>query len=146
MNLPESSHEDHQPSSRLHLPRLYFSSLSYREVLDQITGQEAFLLKPEEGMKAYVKEIKENATNDVEVILRIQETVAKDLNSWKVPMEHTGYQVRTPIQTWKSQGGTATEKTLLMVTLLREAGINANPVLVLPTKLYDQSTGCLPLV
>jgi hypothetical protein len=53
--------------------------------------------------------------------------------------------MRTAAETWKSNGGTPCEKTILMTTILREAGINANPAFVVPTNLYAEDNGCLPI-
>jgi hypothetical protein len=145
-NIPESTHEGNQPSSGIHHPRLYFSTVTFQEALESVTGQDAFQLKVMDAMTERITQIKEEAKSDMDVVLVVQKMIAGDLNNWSVPMGHTGYRIRTPIETWNSNGGTTAEKTLLMAALLREAGINANPVLVIPSKLYDKSNGCLPLV
>ncbi|MCF8369466.1 MAG: DUF3857 domain-containing protein [Bacteroidales bacterium] len=151
--IAENTHESHQPSNNLHLPRLYFSTLSFAEALNFITKQDAFFYKTDKGIKAAIENLKKDKTNkfgtirnDVEFILEIQKMVSEDFNLYGIQPAYTGYHIRNALDVWKSNGGTACEKSLLMVSLLREVGIHSKAVVVIPSKLYDEKIGCLPLI
>ena len=151
--IAENSHEAFQPADKLHLPRLIFSTKTFEEAIAFVTKQNAFSYKANQSMKnaiANLRKKKEEKTNiiydDLDFILDVQKMVAKDINLYGVQPQYTGYNIRHAIDTWNSNGGTGCEKTLLMVSLLREAGIYAKPVVVVPSKLYDENIGCLSLI
>lgn len=143
--IKESTHEAHQPADKLNLPRLYFSTLTFKEAIANVTSQDAYLYKIDEEMKAKVKELRDKNADETHFILDIQKIITDEINTYGVPPYYIGYAMRSPIETWKSNGGTPCEKTILMAALLREAGINANPVMVVPTKVYEEENGCLLL-
>jgi hypothetical protein len=60
-----------------------------------------------------------------------------------VPLRYTGFTCRAAAETWKSNGGTLTEKAILLVALLKEAGISAEPVAVIRKSLFDPKIGSL---
>jgi len=143
--LKENTHETFQPSDQLHQPRIFFSTLTFEEAIASITDQHAFTYKVDEPMKKFVNDLKEKNKDDVLLALALQKMVSSDINTYGIPPYYIGYTMRTAIETWKGNGGTPCEKTILLASLLREAGINANPVMIIPSKLYNEEIGCLPL-
>lgn len=143
--LKESTHESNQPKDQLDQPRVYFSTMAFEEAIAKVTSQEAFKYTVDKSMKTYVEKLKAENTDEVKLILAIQKMVAGEINTYGIPPHFIGYTMRPATETWKSNGGTPCEKTILMAALLREAGINANPVMVIPSKLYEADNGCLPL-
>ncbi len=144
--LAESSHEDHQPADGTHLPRVLFSTLTYKEAIAAITDQESFGFKVDESLQAVADQLRKDNSDDTRLTLALQKMVAEEMNTWSVPHYYTGYQVRTAPETWNANGGTACEKALMMTAILRAAGINASPVILVPTKVYGEENGCLPAV
>ena len=144
--LKENSHEPFQPGNNQHLPRLVFSTLSFAEAINAVTQKDAFSYKVNDDMKKLVAETKEKSNNEVELILELQKIVSGQLNTYSIPPKYTGFTIRTGLETWQSNGGTPCEKTILLIGLLREAGIYAKPLVVVPAKLYDESIGCLNLI
>ena len=144
--IPEKSHEAHQPSHSENLPRLTFSSINMADAQQFLNGQEALNYKASESMIDFVNDIKAKKPGELMEILKIQEFVANDINTYNIPGIHTAFKARKPIETWNSNGGTPFEKCLLLVTLLREAGVNAEPMAVISTDLFNENVGCLPLI
>ena len=144
--LKENSHESFQPEDNVHLPRLVFSTLSFADAISSVTAQDAFNYKVTDEMKRLVAETKEKSKSEVELILGIQKVVTEHLNTYSIPPQYSGFNIRKGIETWKSNGGTPCEKTILLISLLRDAGIYAKPMVVVPTKLYDETIGCLNLI
>ena len=144
--LKENPHESFQQADGSHLPRLIFSTITMTEAQQFLAGQEALNYKADESMKEVVKKIKEESTNDLSVILKIQEIVANAVNTYNIPPVYTGFTARPAIEIWKSNGGTHYEKSLLLVTLLRAAGVHAETVAIIHTALFDKSIGCLPQI
>ena len=97
-------------------------------------------------MKDEVANIKKDSKNDLSVVLKIQELVANNINTYPIPGEFTGFVARNPIETWNSNGGTPFEKCLLLTTLYREAGINAEPLMIVPTSVLNDTIGVLQQV
>jgi len=141
------SADPHQPEDQVDQPRIIFSTASvFGDAIRYLINQEAFNYKLDDDMKAFLNKITEQKTGDIPTILRLQDVVVNELNTYDIPPEYTGYRVRTAIETWHSNGGTPLEKAVLLTGLLTSAGINAFPVAVIPSSLFDSETGCLPLI
>ncbi len=143
--LAENSHEGHQPADDSHLPRVFFSTLSYQQAIAAVTDQEAFTYKVDREMQAAADTMRKKYSSDVELALALQKMVANEMNTWSVPHYFAGYRIRTAVETWQSNGGTPCEKSILMTAMLRSVGVNANPVVAVTSKYYDEENGCLPL-
>jgi len=141
--IKENSHEANQPQSNDHLPRMIFSTIDWNETQQYLTGQEAFNYKADENMKAAVKKITSESRDDRTLILKLQNLVANEINTYPVPFEYTGFSTRPPVDVWKSNGGTPLEKSILLVALIRTAKINAEPIAIVPTVVFDENIGSL---
>ena len=142
----EDSHEAHQPLDNSHLPGLMFSTLTWEEALTWVFEHTSFDHKTNVDMQETVKAIRKDHLYDLPFILALNKLVAGEMNNYRVPWQYAGYKARPPIDTWQSNGGTPFEKSLLFTSLLREIGIHAEPVAVIPSALFDEKIGCLPLV
>jgi hypothetical protein len=144
--IKENSHEPNQPPSNDHLPRLIFSTMTWKDALQFIAAQNIIPYKVDDQMETVVKKARSESRDDRELILRLQTIVAGEINTYAVPAEYYGFTCRRPAEVWKSNGGTAFEKCLLLTTLLRAAKINAEPLAVLPTAVFNEDVGCLTSV
>jgi len=126
-------------------PRLIFSNLSKPGVvIDWLTQQKAFDYRLTDEMQAFVDTLKDES-KEIKTLLAIQEEVVKNMKYDHVPLDWVGYQVRTPEEVWKSNGGTELEKAVLLTALLKAADFNAVPVLIAPRKFYDKNVADLAL-
>ena len=141
-----NTHERYQPANSTHLPRLVFSSCNLAEAQQFLSNQDALNYKTDEQMKTVVTNIKKESNSMMDLIFRLQQIVVNDLNTYKVPPADAGFRARYPVDVWKSNGGTPFEKSVLLVALLREAGVHAEPLAILPTSLYDERIGSLPMI
>jgi hypothetical protein len=139
----ESSHEYHQPDDQSHLPGLIFSTVDMKEAKNYLAAQKSFDFKTNEEIKELTQTIRKENNNDLSLILDLHKAVYEDMNTYDIPIEYTGFSARHPLDTWKSNGGTPLEKSLLLVAILREAGIHAEPVVAIPTEWYVEEIGCL---
>lgn len=142
----ENTHENHQPGKYRHFPRLSFSTGNLAEAQQFLSNQDALKYKTDKQLQTVVLNLQKDSTDMMNLILKLQQIVANDVNTYKIPPVYSGFVARTPIEVWKSNGGTPFEKSILLVTLLREAGIHAEPLALLPTYLYDEAIGCLPQI
>ena len=69
--------------------------------------------------------------------------MVNDLNLFFVPEKYSGFRLRMPQEVWQSNGGTVAEKALLLATMLKQAGLEANPVLVFEGNSFDKNIGNL---
>jgi hypothetical protein len=144
--IKENTHESNQPQNNSHLPRLFFSTFSAAAGQHFLADQPALNYKADQSMKEVVNRVKEETKNDLSLILKLQEIVTNNMNTYSIPAEFTGFTARNPIETWRSNGGTSFEKSLVLVTLLREAGINAEPLIIIPTAVFNDTIGSLTLI
>jgi len=143
-NLPASSKESFGDQNNLFTPRLEFSSaIDLHRVYDWFVNQPAFYYKVGKQMAETVENIVAEEKDQMKIILKLQELVVNNLKYYHIPLVYNGYHCRTPIETWKSNGGTQLEKSILLTALLRKANINANPVAVIPSKFYAKEIGNL---
>jgi len=146
-SLPARSHEPFQPGNHTSLPRLIFSTAKdmYR-MLDMLTQQDAFQYKINKPITSAVEQVMTDCKDDLKMILKLQKMVVDDLNNYNIPLKISGFRTRTPVATWKSNGGTELEKTLLLTAALRYAGVKASPVAMIPNHLFDKKIGSLDII
>ena len=146
-NLPARCAEPYQPQDIAYLPTLMFSTgKDFGEIFSGWTSQEAFQWHASGDMKERVSQITSQQADPLKQALDIQKLVADEFNLFDVPPDMLGYKVRTAEETWSGNGGTEAEKSVLLCTLLKEAGIQAGLFAVIPDELMDPALGCLPAV
>lgn len=128
-------------------PVLFFSAAKNLErAYFPFVAQKAFTYPADESMKKAAKTLKDDAADDLKAVLDIQRMVVNDIGTWDIPLEYTGFTCRSPVETWQSNAGTPLEKTLLLATLLQNAGFRAEPVAIIPDKYYDKNVGSLFII
>ncbi len=143
-DLPALSPEELQPGGNDLYPRLIFSTVESRgEAYAFLTNQPAFTSDATAEMKTGIARWTKDLSNEFEKVLKIQEKVVNDFKLIPVPLRYTGYQCRTAEQTWNSSGGTALEKTVLLTTLLRAAGVTAVPFSTVHSAQFEEKIGTL---
>lgn len=143
-DIPAIVAEEFQKSGYDLYPRLIFSTAQDREsIYSGFIQQPAFRYQVTDEMKKAAGTIVSENKEETDIILKLQEKVVNEFKLWPVPLRYTGFNCRTAAETWKSNGGTLTEKTILLVALLKEAGISADPVAVIRESLFDQKIGSL---
>lgn len=146
-NLPATLHEPLQQNAAALYPNLVFSSLSdYGPLAGFFAQQKAFQFQLTTEMTDFVATLASGGKKKSEVLFAIQEAVVKDMNLYPVPEEYAGYRLRTPEEVWQSNGGTAAEKAVLLTALLRQAGIQAHPVMIFRGSRFDTRIGNLTTV
>ncbi len=126
-------------------PRLIFSTVKKTGVLlDWVMRQKAFDYIIDDDMMKFAGEAMDT-DDEIGTMVAIQEEVVKNMKYDGVPLDWIGYEVRTPIEVWNSNGGTKLEKAILLTSLLKAANFNAAPVLIGPRKFYDKNVADLLL-
>lgn len=129
--LPASPKESFQGKYQPSAPRLLFTTATgIAESISWITNQPAFDLKINEEMKAWVDTIRNQQVDEIKTLMAIQKAVVENVVYERYNPAWMAYRSRTPEQVWKSNGGNKLEKSLLLASLLKQAGFNAVPVLV----------------
>lgn len=143
-DIPAISTEEFQPVNNDYYPRLIFSTESDRTSLySGIQKQPAFAFICNDEMKKTVEDIMTSSKEKPDILLKLQEKVVNELKTWPIPLKYTGFGCRTAAETWHSNGGTPIEKTVLLISLLKEAGITAEPVAVIRNAVFDEKIGSL---
>jgi hypothetical protein len=113
------------------------------KVVQWVVSQEAFKSPLTDKMKAFADKTKAEKTDEIGVLIALQEQVAKNMAFDNVPLEFSAFRARTPEEVWKSNGGTELEKAVLLAALLNETDIMAIPVLSGPQEYYIKEFGNL---
>jgi hypothetical protein len=145
-NVPAISPEDFQKGGNDLYPRIIFSpDINRNELYNAFMAQSAFYKIPglNEEMKQMVAGLSSQNKEKSDLILKLQEKVINELRLYPVPFKYTDLFIRTPQETWNSNGGTPIEKAALLAALLKEAGVNASPVLMIRNSLYNESIGTM---
>jgi hypothetical protein len=143
-DVPAISTEDFQKGGNDLYPKILFSTAKdrsdlYREFLKQAT----FSYISNADMKNAVATISAENKEKIDIVLKLQEKVINEFRLYPIPMKYTGFTCRPPQETWNSNGGTPIEKAVLLAALLKEAGVEANPVFMIRNSLYNESIGSL---
>src|SRR6185503_6231376 len=101
-------------------------------------------LKATPEIKEKVKELTKDAKTDDEKIRKLYDFVAQDIRYRGLGVgPRTGYTPREATETFSSRWGVCRDVSILLTSMLREAGLQAYPVLtnvgdpVLPKVAYD---------
>jgi hypothetical protein len=140
-NLPAALREDFRLKEQQNRPRIVVqASLKAEDAFARFAAQEAFRFQIPEELKQEAIRCTGGSNSPLEKVLRLQEKVAQELNTWPVPLQYTGFTLRPAAEVWKSNGGTEAEKAVLLVALLRSVNIQADPVAVIPERYYTKKT------
>ncbi|MBE0638530.1 MAG: DUF3857 domain-containing protein [Bacteroidales bacterium] len=127
-------------------PRLSFTTAgTTADVVNWITRQQTFNFEMNDQMKSLVDSIKAKQTDEIKTLLAIQKEVTGNIVYERYDPSWLGYQVRQPVEVWKSNGGSKLEKSILLAALLGYANFNAVPVLIAPQQFFDVNSGNLSL-
>jgi len=143
-DVPAISTEEFQKGGNDLYSKIIFSSEKTRSNLyRELQRQAAFSYKLNPDMKKAVTEISAENKDKTELLLKFQDKVINEFRLYPVPMKYSGFICRTPEETWNSNGGTTIEKAVLLSALLKEAGMDADPVFVIRSSIYNESIGSM---
>jgi hypothetical protein len=143
-DLPAISAEEGQQGVNERYPRLIFSTSDDREeVLAFLTGQQAFKFVITDQMKNDINILMADNRDKFELALKIQEKIVNDLRLYPIPLRVGLFRCRTPEQSWNSNGGTSIEKAVLLTSLLKAAGMDANVAGIVKTAFADDHIATL---
>lgn len=120
-NLSAYSHETYQAEGNAAYPFLTFSSTDFTTSFNFLKGNLTNTFVADDAAK---KLINDPATGWDKVNL-IRNFVAININTYGVTPQWIGYRFRSPEEVWQNNGGTEGEKAVLLVEMLKLAGINA---------------------
>ncbi len=144
LNVPAISQEELQRPANDLYPRLIFSTDRDRKLLySTIMVQPTASFVPDEEMKKAVNAVLSEQKDQMDIVLKLQEKVVNEFRLWPIPMKYCGFVLRPAAETWHSNGGIMAEKAILLIALLKEAGIPSFPVYVVRNSLFDENLGTL---
>ena len=143
-NLAATTHDDFQARDQRFLPRLIFSSgKGFNTQLTNMLSRPAFTYSISGKLKSYCDLLVKNYPDAFARLMKIQDVVVNELNYFPVPPATMGFRFRTANETWSSNGGTETEKAILMSAMLKGCGFDARAVAVVPAAYYDPANANL---
>lgn len=143
-NLAATTHDDFQARDQRFLPRLIFGSgKGFNAQLSTLVSRPAFLCTVSGKLKNYCDSLVKNYPDAFSRIMKIQDVVVNELNYFPVPPATMGFRPRTASETWNSNGGTETEKAILMTAMLKACGFDACAQAVMPAIFRDPASANL---
>lgn len=144
INVPAISAEDFQKGGNDLYPRIIFSTTKNRsDLYREFQKQPAFSYSLNTDMKNAVSAVIAENKEKPDILLKLQDKVINEFRLYPIPLKNTGFTCRTPQETWNSNGGTPIEKAVLLTALLKETGVEANPVFMIRSSLYDETIGSM---
>ncbi|MFP4046605.1 MAG: DUF3857 domain-containing protein [Bacteroidales bacterium] len=135
------SDENHQPEFNNHVPRLIFSTQNLNETYEYLSEKISYDLPA--GIEERVNGILENSQSMMDSIRSIQKMVVNHINHFDIPLKYKGYNLNNNQKVLEDNGGTTEEKTILLASLLKNIGVQARPVAVVPEEYFSENTGNL---
>jgi hypothetical protein len=136
-DLPAAMREDFRPKELQNRPRIVFvASAKQTDAIAVFASQEAFKCEIPADIKAETTNTLSGIDKPLLKVLKLQEKVATELNTWQVPLQYSAYKLRNVAAIWKSNGGTEAEKAVLLTAMLRSQSIQAEPVAVVAERFY----------
>ncbi len=137
-NVPASSKEPLTGNFQQYLPRLVFSTAkNVSSLINQMAAQPALDYSANEMISQRVNKLVLNQPDELKKLLALQKDIAQGMVTDRAEPIFVAYRARTPLEVMHSNGGNQFEKTILLATLLRQAGFTAHPVLVFPKAYFD---------
>ncbi|MCK5076997.1 MAG: DUF3857 domain-containing protein, partial [Calditrichia bacterium] len=121
-------------------PRLVFSTFKELDkAFASILSQPAFKPDNSKELKILVHKLKAESTSDLDFMIKLQKKVADEISTYHIPFAATGFKIRSPLEVWKSNGGTDFEKSILLSALLTLAEFPAEPMLISHFEPYSKT-------
>ena len=147
VDLAAALRENFRPQEQQNRPRIVFvASVKALDAMAGFASQEAFKCESSAGIKEDAADIVKGIDNPLLKVLKLQEKVTSELNTWQVPLQNSGYKLRNAAATWQSNGGTEAEKAVLLTAMLRSQNIQAEPVAIVAERFYNKKTASPALI
>jgi hypothetical protein len=135
-NLPAHIYEQKSPNLETYSPLLLFSTASSRdEYVKAIISRPAFEYQVNDKMRKKVESLRTDASDDLDLALKIQDYVIKEFKLKSISSKLYGYTYREAYEIWESAYATSAEKMILMTALLKLANLDATPYAVIESNL-----------
>ncbi len=138
--LPESGMP---PDARINPTILFSTFQSWEEVYAWWQGLCADKIKADKSIKDAVRKLIAGKKSDLEKARSIYNFCAKDIRYVAVEYGQAGYEPHAAAEIFRNKYGDCKDQSVLLVSMLREAGLKAYPVLI-PTKQYYNLNEDLP--
>ncbi|MDP2906209.1 MAG: DUF3857 domain-containing protein [Candidatus Omnitrophota bacterium] len=136
--LPQIIPEANMPPSSQINPTLLMSTFpSWQEVYDWWQALAKDRILAAEPIKVKVKELIEGKASAEEKLMAIHDFCAKNIRYVAVEYGQAGYKPHQAEDIFRNKYGDCKDQSILLVTMLREAGIKAYPVLISTYDYYD---------
>lgn len=77
-----------------------------------------------------------------DLVEELRAHVANNMNIYRVMPQHAGFRFRSPEMVWASNGGTESEKAILLASILKHVGVNAEVTLAAYPQYLNKEVGC----
>lgn len=146
-DLPSALREDFRPKEQQNRSRIVFvASAKQADAVAVFASQEAFKYELPADVKAETAAAVSGIDKPLLKVLKLQEKVANELNTWQVPLQYSAYKLRNVAAIWRSNGGTEAEKAVLLTAMLRSQNIQAEPVAIIAERFYSKKVASPALV
>jgi len=137
-NITARSNESHQLEGFVDYQTLTFSTVDLIGSMDFLKSN----LTKEFASHKSMENLLKSKAKGWELVEEIKNYVANNINTYRVLPQHVGFRFRTPAEVWASNGGTEGEKAILLASLLKESGFNAELALGAYPQYLNEEVGC----
>lgn len=139
-NIPQILPETGMPAAVQINPTLLFSTFdSWEEIYKWWWDLAKDKIKADNGIKEKVKNLTAKLKTQEDKIKAVHNFCAKDIRYVAVEYGQAGYEPHRAEDTFKNKYGDCKDKAILLVTMLKEIGVSAFPVLISTRDYYNLS-------
>ncbi|MBI4706842.1 MAG: DUF3857 domain-containing protein [Candidatus Omnitrophica bacterium] len=137
-NIPQIMPEPNMPPDSEINPTILISSFkNWREIYDWWWGLAKDKISADTQIKKKTAELIKNKNNDLDKARAIYNYCAQDIRYVAVEYGQAGYEPHKAEDIFKNKYGDCKDQAILLVTMLREAGLTAWPVLIATKDNYN---------
>jgi len=140
-DIDQTSAEGFAPRFNAGKKQILFSSAdSLFTVFNDFTSQKAFTFETSIEMRNTLLDRLSNEYRSFVKIGALQDIVIDEIKTLPVPLASAAYKVKPANSTWESMSGTPEEKAILLTAMIRNLGLDAIPVAVIPSYLVKKDS------
>lgn len=129
-NLPLAEIEDGQPILEEFVPVLFISTVNNAGIIKHIIPDNIKSYELSDAAKNIITELIKNKKDKIEQAFTIRNYVEKNVSQMTCDLSLLGYRTLTAQQVFDRNIGSQLDRAILLVAMLKAAGIQANPVML----------------
>lgn len=138
INVKARSNEPNQVEGMVDYQSLLFSNTDLAGTLEFMAAN----INKEFSVHQSMENLLKSKSKGWDLVEEIRAHVANNMNIYRVMPQYVGFRFRSPDEVWASNGGNEGEKAILLASMLKRVGVNAEVTLGAYPQFLSKEVGC----